>query len=563
MKEKKNDQSHKYIFVVGGVMSGVGKGITTSSIGTILKSKGFKVSLIKADPYLNVDAGTMNPTEHGEVFVLDSGLETDQDMGNYERFLNQSLPPENYMTNGMIFKYVIDKERALGYKGKCVEPVYHITEEILRRVRKSIEKNDSEITVFEIGGTVGEYQNAIFLEAARVLKLRHPKDVMFVMVSYLPVPGKLGEMKTKPTQNAVRQLNSYGINADMIIARSETPLDHKRKEKIALSTGVPVDNVISAPDIESIYDVPINFEKDGLSDRVLNHFGLVPRQKDLVEWRAMVAKRKNTKRNIKIAVVGKYFDTGDFVLSDAYISVIEAIKFSSFSQGAKPELTWINSKEYEINPKKVSELKNFDGVIVPGGFGESGIEGIIMAIKFVRENKIPYLGICYGMQLAVIEYCRNVLGLRDAHTREVNPESKNLVIDVMPEQRKKIEMGEMGGSMRLGAYEAIVKVGTVADSSYKKYLKDEYKVKGVYGGINERHRHRYEVNPEYIKQIENAGLVFSAVSPKGDLMEIAELPKKSHPFFLGCQFHPELKSRPLTPHPLFSGFVEAILKLKK
>lgn len=556
-------ESHKYIFVVGGVMSGVGKGVTTSSIGTILQSKGFKVSLIKADPYLNVDAGTMNPTEHGEVFVLDSGLETDQDMGNYERFLNKSLPAENYMTNGMVFKYVIDKERALGYKGKCVEPVFHITEEILRRIKKSIEKTESEITVFEIGGTVGEYQNAIFLEAARILKLKHPKDVMFVMVSYLPVPGSIGEMKTKPTQNAVRQLNSYGINADMIIARSGVPLDHKRKEKIALSTGVSVENVISAPDIDSIYDVPINFEKDGLSDRVLEFFNLKEKRKDLVEWRAMVSKRKNAKKKIKVAVVGKYFDTGDFVLSDAYISVIEAIKFSAFSQGAKPELVWINSKDYEVDPKKVKDLKEYDGIIVPGGFGESGIEGIVMAIRFARENKIPYLGLCYGMQLAIVEYARNVLGWKDAHTREVDPTSKHLVIDVMFDQKKKIESGDMGGSMRLGSCEAIVKMSTVADTAYSKFYKNEYKRKGIFGLINERHRHRYEVSPDFIPDLEKAGLVFSATSPDGKLMEIAELPKKVHPFFLGSQFHPELKARPLLPHPLFSAFIEAILKAKK
>ncbi len=550
----KDTHTHKYIFVVGGVMSGVGKGVTTASIGTILQSKGFRVSLIKADPYLNVDAGTMNPTEHGEVFVLDSGLETDQDMGNYERFLNKSLLPENYMTNGMVFKYVIDKERALGYKGKCVEPVYHITEEILRRIKASIEKTDSEITIFEIGGTVGEYQNAIFLEAARMLRLKHPKDVMFVVVSYLPVPGTLGEMKTKPTQNAVRQLNSYGINADMIIARSHIPLDHKRKEKIALSTGVPVDNVISAPDIESIYDVPINFENDGLSERVLEHFGIQARQKDLVQWRAMVARRKNTKKELKIAVIGKYFDTGDFVLSDAYLSVIEAVKFSSWASGAKTKLTWINSKEYETSPKKISELKNFDGVIVPGGFGESGIEGVIMAIKFARENKIPYFGLCYGMQLAVIEYCRNVLGWKDANTAEINPKAEHLVIDIMPEQKKLLEAGKYGASMRLGAYTAFLKKGTIAEKAYG--------TESVGGKISERHRHRYEVSPEYIAEIEHGGMVFSATSPDGRLMEIAELPKSVHPFFLGSQFHPELKARPLSPHPLFTAFVQACLKNK-
>ncbi len=318
-------QKHKYIFVVGGVMSGVGKGITSASIGTVLQSKGFKVSCIKADPYLNVDAGTMNPTEHGEVFVLDSGLETDQDMGNYERFLNTNIPAENYMTNGMIFKHVIDKERALGYKGKCVEPVFHITEEILRRIKRSVELSKSDITIFEIGGTVGEYQNAIFIEAARMMKVAHPKDVLFVLVSYFPVPKNIGEMKTKPTQNAVRQLASYGVNADMIIARSEVPLDKKRKEKVALASGIPAENVISAPDISSIYEVPVNFEDDGLSERILKHFGLKSPHKDLKDWRAFVKKLKTSKSEVKIAIVGKYFDTGDFVLSDAYISVIESI----------------------------------------------------------------------------------------------------------------------------------------------------------------------------------------------------------------------------------------------
>lgn len=533
------------MFVVGGVMSGVGKGVTTASIGTILQSKGFKVSLIKADPYLNVDAGTMNPTEHGEVFVLDSGLETDQDMGNYERFLGQSMPADNYMTNGMVFKYVIDKERALGYKGKCVEPVYHITEEILRRIKTSVHKTDADITVVEIGGTVGEYQNAIFLEAARILKLRHPKDVMFVLVSYLPVPNNIGEMKTKPTQNAVRQLNSYGINADMIIARSEVPLDKKRKEKIALSTGVPMDNVISAPDIESIYDVPINFEKDGLGNRVLDIFDLKPKHKDLVEWRRMVSKIKGAKEKVKIAIVGKYFDTGDFVLSDAYISVIEAIKFSAGKVGVKAEISWLNAKNFEGKKSDASELKKYQGIIVPGGFGESGIEGKLKAIQFAREHQIPYFGLCYGMQLAVVEYARNVLGLVDANTTEINPKTANPVIDIMPDQKQKLAEGNYGGSMRLGLYPATIKKGTVAYEAYGATT------------IKERHRHRFEVNFEYVEALEKAGLVFSGVSPSGKLMEIAELPRSKHPFFLGTQFHPEFLAQPLKPHPLFTEFIKA------
>lgn len=549
-------KSPKYIFVIGGVMSGVGKGITTSSIGTVLQSKGYKVSLIKADPYLNVDAGTMNPTEHGEVFVLDNGLETDQDMGNYERFLNKTLPGDNYMTNGMIFKHVIDKERALGYKGKCVEPVFHITEEILRRIKRSVEKSQADISVFEIGGTVGEYQNAIFIEAARMLKIQNPKDVLFVMVSYFPVPGKLGEMKTKPTQNAVRQLASYGVNADFIVARSETPLDNKRKEKVALASGILAENVISAPDIESIYEVPINFERDKFSETILKQLGLKPKAKDLVEWRNFVNKFKNSKKEVKIGIVGKYFDTGNFVLSDAYISVIEALKISAAHLGLKAKIDWLNAKDFANNngggrgKENVKVLSKYHGVLVPGGFGETGIEGKLTAIKFCRENKIPYFGLCYGMQLMTIEFARNVLGWKDAHTAEINPHSKHLVIDFMHDQRKLIEENKMGGSMRLGSYPCLLKKGTIARESYNEEV------------VRERHRHRYEVNPEYIEDIEKAGLVFSGISPDGRLMEIAELPKEKHPFFLGTQFHPEFLARPLSPHPLFTRFVKASIQRK-
>jgi CTP synthase len=357
-------------------MSGVGKGVTTSSIGTIIQSKGYRVSLIKADPYLNVDAGTMNPTEHGEVFVLDSGLETDQDMGNYERFLNQSLPKQNYMTNGMVFKYVIDKERALGYRGKCVEPTYHITEEILRRIEDCVRINKAEFVIIEIGGTIGEYQNAIFLEAARQLKLKNPNDVMFVMVSYLPTPISIGEMKTKPTQNAVSQMNSYGVHPDIIIARADQPVDKKRKEKIANMSGLSSpDDVISAPNVKSIYDVPINFERDGLSERIMNYFKLKPHKQDLKSWRGFVSKISKPKGVVKIAVVGKYFDTGDFVLSDAYISVIEALKISGAYVAVKTELSWLDSKGFEKGGKSLNKLSKFDGILVPGGLVRRASKG--------------------------------------------------------------------------------------------------------------------------------------------------------------------------------------------
>lgn len=529
-------------------MSGVGKGVTTASIAKILSGRGFSVNPIKIDPYLNVDAGTMNPTEHGEVFVLDSGLECDQDMGNYERFLNVSLPSENYMTNGMVFKYVIDKERALGYGGKCVEPTFHITEEVLRRISLSVKKSKADISIIEIGGTVGEYQNAIFIEAARILKLKNPDDVLFVMVSYLPVPDKTGEMKTKPTQTAIRTLNSYGVHPDIIIARSNTALDDKRKQKIADANGVPKKRVVSAPDVESIYDVPVNFEKDGLSKIILEVFKLRPKKTNLEDWKKMVRKIHSSKTPVHIAVVGKYFKTGDFVLSDVYISVLESVKHASFALGKKPVISYIDADVYEKDEGRLKELSHYDGVIIPGGFGSRAIEGKIKAIEYLRRHKIPFFGLCYGMQLATVEYARNVGKLKDANTVEINPKTKHPIIDVMPDQKDKIANHNMGGTMRLGGYPAKLKKGTIAQK--------------VYGAntIRERHRHRYEVNPKYIEILEKKGLVFSGISPDGCLMEIMELPREVHPFFVGTQFHPELVSAPLKPHPLFLEFIRVASK---
>ncbi len=543
---------HKYIFVIGGVMSGVGKGIASASIGKILSARGLSVNLVKIDPYLNVDAGTMNPTEHGEVFVLDSGLETDQDMGNYERFLNRDLGPEDYMTSGMIYQAVIQKERNLEFGGKCVEAVPHVRDEIIARLRRSAKLAESEVTVVEIGGTLGDFSNALFIDAARVIHLQNPSDVLFVMVSYLPIPGTIGEMKTKPTQNAVRQLNAYGVQPDFLIARAKLPLDMKRKEKLAIQVNVPASHIISAPDVDSIYDVPINFERDLLSDILLKALGKKGKQaSDMNEWKKFAAHAHNGKETVKIGIVGKYFDTGDFVLSDAYLSVIEAIKFSAFHAGVKPEMVWINAKEYEKNPAKVAELKGYDGIIVPGGFGESGIEGKINAIRFVRENKIPYFGLCYGMQLMTVEYARSVVGITKAHTTEINPKTPDPVIDILPEQKEKLAKKDYGGSMRLGAYPCTLKEGTIARAAYGK--KD----------ISERHRHRFEVNPQYVAPLEEAGFIFSGVSPDRSLMEIAELPKSVHPFMLGTQFHPELRARPLETHPLFDAFIKATINAKK
>ncbi len=551
-KQRKQKSNHKYIFVVGGVMSGVGKGIATSSIGTILHAKGFNVNLSKVDPYLNVDAGTMNPTEHGEVFVLNSGLETDQDMGNYERFLNRDVYSDDYMTSGMVYRDVIEKERNLGYGGKCVEAVPHIRDEIVRRYEHAAKVNKSEISIIEIGGTVGDYQNIMFIEAARLLKIKHPDDVIFIMVSYLPIPSKIGEMKSRPTQNAIHQLASYGVYTDIIIARSEKPVDKKRKEKIAIACNIKEENVISAPDIDSIYDVPINFENDKLAEIILKTFKLESKRgAGLGKWKEFARGVKNFDREVNIAIVGKYFNTGDFVLTDSYLSVIEAIKYSACANRVKPKIHSVNARDFEIDNPDYSILEKYDGIIVPGGFGETGIEGKLNVIRYARENKVPYFGLCYGMQLMTIEFSRNVLGLNDANTAEINPKAEHLIIDIMPDQKKKLEEENYGGSMRLGLYTAKLLKNSIASSSYGKST------------IEERHRHRYEVNPDYIERLEKGGLVFSGKSPDEKLMEIAELPREIHPFFLGTQFHPEFLARPMKPHPLFTEFIKASINNKK
>ena len=535
-------------------MSGVGKGVVTSSIGLLLQENGYSVNLVKIDPYLNVDAGTMNPTEHGETFVLKSGLETDQDMGNYERFLGRDLTDGDYVTSGMVYQSVIARERALEYGGKCVEAIPHVRDEITRRILAAADHNGSNVSVIEIGGTIGDFQNALFIDAARVLRVHNPDDVIFVMVSYLPVPSTLGEMKTRPTQHAMRELNSYGVQADFIIARATQALDDRRKEKLAISCNVHTDRIISAPDISSIYEAPINFEKDKLGKALLDALKLPEKQKvSLTAWKKFAAAVANKNApEVSIAIVGKYFDTGDFVLSDAYLSVIEAIKFSAAKLGKKAKITWVNSKHIESGDKgALAGLANYQGIIVPGGFGESGIEGKIKAIQFAREKKIPYFGLCYGMQLMVIEYARNVLKLKNAHTTEIQKNSEDPVVDIMLDQKKHLAENTYGGTMRLGAYPAHIKKGTIARGAYKKDV------------VEERHRHRYEINPAYVERLEKAGLVFSGTSPDGVLMEIAELPRSVHPFMLGTQFHPELQARPLDPHPLFTEFLKAAADQKR
>ncbi|PIR04869.1 MAG: CTP synthetase [Candidatus Liptonbacteria bacterium CG11_big_fil_rev_8_21_14_0_20_35_14] len=538
----------KYIFVVGGVMSGVGKGITTASIGRILKDQGYSVTAMKIDPYVNVDAGTMNPIEHGEVFVTDDGLECDQDVGNYERFLDTNITRDNYMTTGSIYLAVINKERNLEYGGKCVQVVPHIPEEVIERIEKVSAKTKADFVLIEIGGTAGEYENMLFLEAGRMLKLKKPGNVAFVMVSYLPVPSLLGEMKTKPTQHAVRTLNSAGIQPDIIIARSNSPLDEPRKEKISVFCNIPKENVISAPDVKSIYQIPINFEKDNFSTIILKKFKLKPRQRNGHDW-IKAFSNTNYEQDVRIGIVGKYFSTGAFTLTDSYISVIEAIKHASYNQKRRPIIDWINAEKFEDDPSTLETLKDYDGLIIPGGFGARGIEGKIMAIKYLRENQIPFLGLCYGMQMAVVEFARNVVGLKDAHTTEINESTPYPVIHILPEQAEHLKNKNFGGSMRLGAYACNLVKSTKAHKAYKTE------------NISERHRHRYEFNNEYKDQFIKAGLIFSGINLEKNLAEIIEL--KNHPFFVATQFHPELKSKPLNPHPLFQLFITSAIQKKE
>lgn len=545
----------KYIFVVGGVISSVGKGTATASMGALLKARGFRVTSVKIDPYLNVDAGTIRPTEHGEVFVTDDGMETDQDIGIYERFLHQDVPSANYMTTGSVYLTVIQKERNLEYDGEDVQVIPHIPEEIIRRIKKAADLSRADFVFIEIGGTVGDYENLVFLEAARMMHLGSPKDVLFVLVSYLPIPPMVGEMKTKPTQQAARALNEAGIHADVIIARAEEPLDDKRKEKLALFCNVPKEQIISAPDAKSVYEVPLNFEKDGITDVILRLAGLKAKKNDLDAWNQLVNTIRTVTKPVKIGVVGKYFQTGDFTLADSYISVIEAIKHAAWAHGMKPEISWLNAEVYEQDKKKLHELDQHDGIIVPGGFGPRGVEGKILAIQYAREHKIPYLGLCYGMQLATIEFARHVCGLKDAHTTEVDPKTPHPIIMPMQEQERLMEEKHYGGSMRLGAYQCALTPGTISFEAYHGRAADKKTT------VSERHRHRYEFNNSYRLRLEDKGLVVAGTNPERDLVEIIEL--KGHPFFVGTQFHPELKSRPFDPHPLYMAFIGAAIKRQR
>ncbi len=545
-KVQKLKKQTKFIFVSGGVISGIGKGITSASIGAILQSRGLKIAPVKVDMYLNQDAGTIRPQEHGEVFVTDDGMETDQDLGHYERFIDRPLNKINYVTTGQIYGEVLRKERAFEYDGEDVEAIPHVTDEIIRRFM--LAAKNADIVLVELGGTVGEYQNAIFFEATRIMKLKHPDDILHIHVAYLPVPSYLGEMKSKPVQQSVRMLNSMGIEPDIIVGRAETIIDDKRKERIALFCNVDKKAVFSNPDVKSIYEIPVILEEQNAGDIILEKLKMKPRKRDMKEWRSFVKKIKAVKKDLNIAVVGKYFGTGKFELADSYVSVIESLKHAAWANKHGIKLTWIDSLKVENEgAKKI--LVGFDGIVVPGGFGKRGTEGMIQTVEYARKNKIPYLGLCYGMQMATIEFARNVAKLKNANTTEVDDETKHPVIHIMPDQEKKLLVRDYGASMRLGSWDCVLRKGSQAESLYKQRR------------IAERHRHRYEVNNKYRAVLEKAGLVFSGTSPDGKLAEIIELP--GHPFFMGSQFHPEYKSRPLRPHPLFFGFMKAVAKGKK
>lgn len=563
----------KFVIISGGVLSGLGKGVTTASLGLLLSSRGIKVTALKCDMYLNIDAGTMNPLEHGEVFVTHDGLETDQDLGHYERFLNETLTRANYLTNGQIYKIVLDKERALDYHGGSVQPYHHIPPEIIRRWYEAGKKHNAQVVLIELGGTVGEYEGLLFFEAVRRLKLTNPNDVCLVHVGYLPVPEAIGELKSKPLQQSVSQLNSLGLQPDIIVARAKRFLDKKRRGKIALASGLSEDNIISNPDVETIYELPLVLDKQSLASKVIRKLKLKSKKTDLNKWKEFVVKCKKRMKKVTVAIVGKYQKTGDYILKDSYVCVVEALKHAGIKSEVSPSFLWLDSEKLE-KMDKLSLSKTFekvDAILVPQGWGKRGTEGKIKAVRFARENNIPYLGLCFGMQMATIEFARSVLNMSGANSTEVNPKTKYPVIHIMPNQKKYLEAHQYGGTIRLGAWPCIIKRGTKLQNAYNNYGNGKsspwYQVNEQTDGkykpkksvlIYERHRHRYEFNNKYRDKFEKAGFIISGSSPDNKLVEAIEI--KKHPFFVGVQFHPEYLSRPLSPHPIFIAFLDAAKK---
>jgi CTP synthase len=544
----------KYIFVSGGVISGIGKGLTTASIGFLLKSAGYKVAPVKFENYLNLDAGTINPIEHGDPFLCEDGTEADMDIGSYEKFYHEDMGEDNFVTMGKIYKTVIDRERRFEYNGEDVEAIPHITDEIIKRIKHLALVKDVDIVTIELGGTAGEYQNVFYYEASRIMTLQNPGDVLHVHVSYVPTPKHLGEPKTKPTQLSVRTLNSLGIQPDFIVARSEKYIDQRRRDRFALFCNMHPEDIISNPDLETVYEIPLILHKQKMDEKILKKLGLEVREPHLTEWEGLVKRIAAPKqKTLEIAIIGKYFGTGDYQLKDSYAALLDAITHASWQRDVEVEVKtkWVDAEAVEKQGKEI--IGNPDGIIVPIGWGERGSEGMIAAASYAREKKIPYLGLCYGMQLASIAFARDVLGWKDATSEENNKDSKHMVIHLIPSQKELMERRAYGGTMRLGAWEAKVKKGTIAYESYEKYggllSKD--------GLTSERHRHRYEFNDEFVNEFEAKGFTIAARSLVENLCEIIELPKNMHPFYLGTQGHPEYKSRPLAPHPLFISFLKA------
>lgn len=531
----------KYIFVTGGVVSSIGKGIAAASLGRLLKNRGLKVTIQKFDPYINVDPGTMSPYQHGEVFVTDDGAETDLDLGHYERFIDINLNQFSNVTTGKVYSEVINKERRGDYLGATVQVIPHITDEIKKKIRRAAQTTDSDVVITEVGGTVGDIESLPFLEALRQMKSDVGADnVMYLHTTLIPYLKAAGEMKTKPTQHSVKELRSLGIQPNVLIVRSEYPVDQHTKDKLALFTDVDSKAVIESLDVETLYTIPLNLQKQGLDQIVVDHLKLNVPEADMTEWKQLEERVLNLKKDVHIAIVGKYVE-----LPDAYLSVVEALKHAGYAADADVSIKWVNAET--LSPEEVvRELQDVDGVLVPGGFGERGLEGKMLAIQYARENKVPFFGICLGMQLAAVEFARNVAKLEGAGSAEVNPDVTHNIIDLMPDQKN---VTDMGGTLRLGLYPCQLQEGTVTAAAY-----DNQEV------VQERHRHRYEFNNEYREQLEEKGLVFSGVSPDNRLVEIIEV--KDHPYFVGCQFHPEFISRPNRPQPLFKAFIEKSLENK-
>jgi len=549
----------KYVFISGGVISGIGKGTVAASIALILQRLGFKVAPIKCENYLNVDSGTINPIEHGDPFLCEDGTEADMDLGTYEKFLGVDVGKSNFITMGQIYQTVINRERRFEYKGEDVEAIPHITDEIQKRITEAGRKTNADVVVVELGGTAGEYQNVFYYEASRILSFKNPGNVIHIHVGYMPTPNHLGEPKTKPTQLSVRTLNGMGIQPDFIISRSEKQMDQRRKNRFALFCNVHPEDIFSVPDTKNIYEIPLTLKHQNFPDRLMTKLNLKKSREDFTEWEKFVKKVDSVNKSnkeIRVAIVGKYFSTGEYQLRDSYAALFDALQHSGWFHNVIVKTIWIDAERVESHGINLLKQK-YNGLIVPIGWGERGAEGMITAAGYARDNKIPYLGLCYGMQLAAVSFARDVIGLKDANSTEKNPGTKNPIIHLNPRQKENVKRRAYGGTMRLGAWDAVVKKRTIAWDAYEKYGGFLNKETGL---TSERHRHRYEFNNKYLKDFEKKGMIFSATSTVENLVEIIELPKSVHPFYLGTQGHPEYKSRPLNPHPIFLEFIAACLK---